>query len=109
MGWTEAQFFESSPRYFFHSMRAFQKKQEADAKANEQWQKMNLEVQRRGYSYLVNFQLEVKDRKEETTWFPFPWDEIPTPKEPGDVKKEADDFIKEKGYDQGIPIEEFFK
>lgn len=109
MGWTEDQFFQSSPRYFFHAVRAFQKKQEADSKVAEYWQKMQLEIQRRGYSLLVNFQLEAKDRQNETDWFPLPWDEKPEPVTPESAKDAAAQHIKAKGYDHGIPVDEFFK
>lgn len=109
MGWTEAELYAISPRYFFHAWRAYTRKLEAEAKERENWQHWNLELQRQSSLYLINLQLEQKDRLTAYGFFPLPWDEKPTPKTPASAKAEADVFIKSKGYDQGIPVDEFFK
>jgi hypothetical protein len=109
MGWTEHEFYASTPRYFFHAWRAYQKKREVETKERENWNRWHLEMNRQSSLALINLQLEQKDRLTAYGFFPLPWDEKPTTKEPGDATKEAADFIKEKGYDQGIPMDEFFK
>lgn len=108
MGWTETQFYATSPRYFFHAWRTYARKLEAEAKERENWQRWNLELNRRAAMYLLNVQLDQKDRIGEADFFPLPWDEKPEPPKPEDAARAAADFIKEKGYDQGIPIDEFF-
>lgn len=110
MGWTEAEFYAASPRYFFNAWRSHQKKWDAEAKERENWNHWHLKLNRQAALYAINLQLTAEHQfKSEHDFFPLPWDEIPEPKQAADIAKEAADFIKEMGYDQGIPANEFFK
>ena len=105
MGWSEAQLYDTSPRFFFHAIRAFKKKQESENAEK----RFEMELHRAGYSWLFNLQLDKPDRIAPMDWFPFPWDEKPIQKTPEEIRQTAADFIREKGYAEGIPVDQFFK
>lgn len=98
MGMSEAEFYQTTPRYFHHRLKGWRRNNEKE----EAWHRWHLELHRASLSYLYNVQLDKVHRQKPQSLFPLPWDEKPKEHRPEDVRK----WVEDKGYSE-IPIDQF--
>ena len=87
MGMSEEEFYNTTPRYFYHRQQGWQN----NIKREENWHKWYLTLHRASLGYLYNIQLPQIDRHDVQDLFPLPWDEEKKPEKLEDVKKWVED------------------
>lgn len=102
MGMSEAEFYQTTPRYFYNRQKAWQRQRDADLKRQENWHRWHLELHRSGYLTEINLQVDKMHRMKPHDFFPLPWDEKPEQVTTEDLKK----WVEETGLME-IPIDQF--